>query len=89
MCFKNGKQLDISNCLAYKLINKVINWSLGSYLCEKKLSNTRKYLIKNLNFVKKKYIFLTTQITCANKSLSLWAKNMPFAFTPATFATGK
>ena len=36
-CFKNGKQLHINNCLADKLINMVLNWSLGSYLCEKQL----------------------------------------------------
>ena len=35
MRFKNGKQLHINNCLAVKLINMVINWSLGSHLCEK------------------------------------------------------
>ena len=38
MCFKNKKQLHINNCLAGKLINMVINWSLGSYLCEKQLN---------------------------------------------------
>ena len=38
MCFKNGKQLHINNCSTNKLINKVINWSLGSYICEKQLS---------------------------------------------------
>ena len=38
MCFKNGKQLHINNCLAEKLINVVINWSLASYLCEKQLN---------------------------------------------------
>ena len=36
--FKNGKQLRINNLLADKLINIVINWSLGSYLCEKQLN---------------------------------------------------
>ena len=35
MCLKNGKQLHINNCLADKLMNMVINWSLGSYLYEK------------------------------------------------------
>ena len=35
---KNGKQLHINNCLAYKLINKVINQSLGSYLHKKQLN---------------------------------------------------
>ena len=35
MCFKKSKQLHINNCLADKLINMVINWSLCSYLCEK------------------------------------------------------
>ena len=38
MRFKNGKQLHINTCLADKLINTVINWSLGSYLCEKQLN---------------------------------------------------
>ena len=38
MCFKNNKQLHINNCLADKLINMMINWSLGSYLCEKQLN---------------------------------------------------
>ena len=38
MCFKNGKQLHINNCLGDKLINMVINSSLGSYLCEKQLN---------------------------------------------------
>ena len=38
MYSKNGKQLHINNCLAYKLINKVINRSLGSYLCKKQLN---------------------------------------------------
>ena len=38
MCFVNGKQLHVNNCLAYKLINQVMNSSLGSYLCEKQLS---------------------------------------------------
>ena len=38
MCFKNGKQLHINNCLDDKLINMVINSSLGSYLCEKQLN---------------------------------------------------
>ena len=37
MCFRNSKQLHINNCLGDKLINMVINWSLGSYLCEKQL----------------------------------------------------
>ena len=32
MYFENGKQLHINNC---KLIDMVINSSLGSYLCEK------------------------------------------------------
>ena len=32
------KQLHINNCLAYNLINRVINWPLGSYLCEKQLN---------------------------------------------------
>ena len=36
--FKNGKQLRINNLLADKLINIVINWSLGSYFCEKQLN---------------------------------------------------
>ena len=36
--FKNGKQLRINNLLAGKLINIVINWSLGSYFCEKQLN---------------------------------------------------
>ena len=38
MCFKNGKQIQINNCLADKLINMVINWSLSSYLCEQQLN---------------------------------------------------
>ena len=38
ICFKNNKQLHINNCLADKLINMMINWSLGSYLCEKQLN---------------------------------------------------
>ena len=38
MYFKNGKKLHINNCLAYQLINMEINWSWGSYLCEKQLS---------------------------------------------------
>ena len=38
MCFKNGKKLHINNCLAYQLINMEINWSWGSYLCEKQLN---------------------------------------------------
>ena len=36
--FKNGKQLRINNLLADKLINIVINWSLGRYFCEKQLN---------------------------------------------------
>ena len=36
--FKNGKQLRINNLLADKLINIVIDWSLGSYFCEKQLN---------------------------------------------------
>ena len=32
------KQRHINNCLAYSLINRVINWPLGSYLCEKQLN---------------------------------------------------
>ena len=35
MCLKNGKQHHINNCLADKLMNMVINWSLGGYLYEK------------------------------------------------------
>ena len=38
ICFKNGKQLHINNCLAAKLINMIIHWSLGSYLFEKQLN---------------------------------------------------
>ena len=38
MCFRNSKQLHINNCLGDKLINMVINSSLGSYLCEKQLN---------------------------------------------------
>ena len=38
MCFKNNKQLHINNCLADKLIDIVIDWSLGSYLWEKQLT---------------------------------------------------
>ena len=38
MCFKNGKQLHINNCLADKLVNMVINLSLGNYLLEKHLN---------------------------------------------------
>ena len=38
MCYKNGKPCHINNCLAYKLINKEINWLLGIYLCEKQLN---------------------------------------------------
>ena len=38
MCFKNGKQLHINNCLAEKLINMVTNWPLASYLCEKQVN---------------------------------------------------
>ena len=40
--FKNGKQLRINNLLADKLINIVINWSLGSYFCEKQLNKYKK-----------------------------------------------
>ena len=36
MCFENGKRL-INNCLTEKLINMVINWSLGSYLRKEQL----------------------------------------------------
>ena len=36
--FKNGKQLHINNCGVNKLINEVINWSVGSYLCEKQIN---------------------------------------------------
>ena len=38
MCFENRKQLYINNCLADKLMNIVINLSLGSYLLEKQLN---------------------------------------------------
>ena len=38
MCFKDSKQLHTNNRLADKLINMVLNWSLGSYLCEKQLN---------------------------------------------------
>ena len=55
MCFKNGKQLHINNCLADKLINMVINWLLDSYLCEKQLN---KYKDKQLTFCHKHIIFL-------------------------------
>ena len=41
MCFKNGKQLRINNCLADKLIDMVINRSLSSYLCEKQLNKSK------------------------------------------------
>ena len=56
MCFENGKQLYINNCLADKLINIVINLSLGSYLLEKQLNKHKetKYLRNNLNFVRNK-----------------------------------
>ena len=55
MCFKNGKQLHINNCLADKLINVVINWLLDNYLCEKQLN---KYKDKQLTFCHKHIIFL-------------------------------
>ena len=42
MCLKNGKQLYINNCLADKLMNIVINLSLGSYLLEKQLNKNKK-----------------------------------------------
>ena len=35
---KMVKQLHINNCLAYNPVNRVIKWSLGSYLCEKQLN---------------------------------------------------
>ena len=38
MCFKNSKQLHINDSLTDKLINMVLNWSLGSYLCGKQLN---------------------------------------------------
>ena len=56
MCFENRKQLYINNCLADKLMNIVINLSLGSYLLEKQLNKHKetKYLRNNLNFVRNK-----------------------------------
>ena len=59
MCFKNGKQLHINNCLGDKLINMVINWSLGSYLCEKQLNKHEKISDKQLKFCRRQIIFLT------------------------------
>ena len=59
MCFKNGEQLHISNCLANKLINIVLNWSLGSYLCEKQLNQIKKISDKQLKLCRKQIIFLT------------------------------
>ena len=50
MCFKHGEQLQITNCLAYKLVMNVINKPLGSYLCEKNLTS-------NLNFITNKLYF--------------------------------
>ena len=41
MYFKNVKQLHINNCLADKLINMVIDWSLGSYLCENQFNKLK------------------------------------------------
>ena len=59
MCFKNGKQLHINNCLADKLISMVIKWSLGGYLFEKQLDKYKKISDKQLKFCHKKIIFLT------------------------------
>ena len=59
MCFKNGKQLHINNCLADQLINMVINWSLGVYLFEKQFDKYKKISDKQLKFCHKKIIFLT------------------------------
>ena len=59
MCFKNSKQLHINNCLADKLINMVLNWSLGSYLCENNLTNIKEIPDKQLKFCHKQIIFLT------------------------------
>ena len=57
MCFKNGKQCHINNCLDYKLIN----WSLGSLYTYVKsnLSNIKEITDTQLKFCHKKYIFLT------------------------------
>ena len=53
MCFKNGKKLHINDCLTYQLINVEIYSSLGSYLCEKKLTKYKENIlihhISNLN----------------------------------------
>ena len=55
MYSKNGKQLHINNCLAYKLINKVINRSLGSYLRKNNLTNIKKISEKQVKLI----MFLT------------------------------
>ena len=47
MYFKNGKKLHINNCLAYQLINMEINWSWGSYLCEKQLNKYKENIYAN------------------------------------------
>ena len=59
MCFKNGKQLHINNCLADRLINMVINWSLRGYLFEKQLNKYKKISEKQLKSCCKQIIFLT------------------------------
>ena len=53
MCFKNGKQVHIINCLPVKLINMIITWLLNSYLCEKQLKY-KENMTNNLNFVTNK-----------------------------------
>ena len=57
MCFEGGKHLLINNCLTEKLINMVINWSLGSYLHEEQLNKQRKYIYR-LKFCHKNILFL-------------------------------
>ena len=53
MCFKNGKQVHIINCLPVKLINMIITWLLNSYLSEKQLKY-KENMTNNLNFVTNK-----------------------------------
>ena len=61
MCFKIGTQLHLNNCLAYKLLSKVINWSLGSF-------NFTNIILSKTNCI----FNLKTQTTCTNKYLPHW-----------------
>ena len=80
MCFEGGKHLLINNCLTEKLINMVINWSLGSYLHEEQLNKHKENIYTDLNFVTKTfYFYLKNKKQLVKTSLPhIGSKTMPF-----------